>query len=189
MNTSNNTFTVTIMNAMNIFLRFWPAAVLASLVLILIGTVDVAMAGGKSSNQDKNERKRISRGRYLVSVAGCNDCHTPQFMQGNIDVPESEWLVGSSLGFAGPWGVSYPWNLRTMVQRMSETDWVNFVSTYQATPPMPYWSLHNMTKEDLGAIFAFIKHLGPKGEEAPPALPPGAAPATAYFDFSPKLPK
>ena len=40
-----------------------------------------------------------------------------------------------------------------------------------------------MTAEDLGAIYTFIRYLGPKGEPAPQALPPGMRPAGRYVDF------
>ena len=103
-------------------------------------------------------------------------------------MPESEWLVGSAMGFMGPWGVTYPVNIRNMVSRMEETEWVNYVQTYEAAPPMPWWSLHNMTPQDIRAVYAYVKSLGPKGEEAPANLPPGTEPATPYFNFSPIFP-
>ncbi len=175
---------------MNIFFRYWPTAVLAALALILIGTVDDLTADNKATAaRTSQQQKRIERGKYLVAIAACNDCHTPGWETTPNGVPVSEWLTGSSMGFSGPWGVSYPWNLRTMVHRMSEKDWVQFVRTYQAAPPMPYWSLHNMTESDLGAIYAFIKSLGPKGEEAPANIPPGGEVTTPYINFSPVFPR
>lgn len=38
------------------------------------------------------------RGRYLVMIAGCNDCHTPGFAQKGEATPETEWLAGDSVG-------------------------------------------------------------------------------------------
>jgi mono/diheme cytochrome c family protein len=29
----------------------------------------------------------IERGRYLVRISGCNDCHTPGYLQHNGEVP------------------------------------------------------------------------------------------------------
>lgn len=46
----------------------------------------------------------LARGDYLVRVAGCNDCHTPAYGDRGGNVPKEEWLVGSPLGFNGPWG-------------------------------------------------------------------------------------
>lgn len=77
----------------------------------------------------------IEHGKYLVLVAGCNDCHTPLKMGSNG--PEKDWTrllsgtpegmpftpapkpVGSwnwfgdptATAFAGPWGVSFARNL------------------------------------------------------------------------------
>lgn len=43
------------------------------------------------------------RGKYLVLIGGCNDCHTPGFIESDGKGPaESEWLTGSPVGFRGP---------------------------------------------------------------------------------------
>lgn len=54
----------------------------------------------------------IARGKYLIAIAGCNDCHTPGFMQMGSKVLESEWLKGVLVGWKGPWGTTYGSNLR-----------------------------------------------------------------------------
>ena len=44
----------------------------------------------------------IDRGKYMLIVGGCNDCHTADFAARSGDVPEREWLKGSGkLGFSG----------------------------------------------------------------------------------------
>lgn len=128
------------------------------------------------------------RGRYIAMIGGCNDCHTPGFDMNAGQIPDEQWFVGNSMGFRGPWGTSYPTNLRLMVQRMSESEWITFVTTYEALPPMPYWALHNMDKEDLRAVYQFIHSLGPAGEEAPAPLPPDVEPSTPYIVFDPVFP-
>lgn len=81
------------------------------------------------------DSKPVERGRYLVSIAGCNDCHTPFKMGPNGPEPDMSkllsghpadaalppppapagpWLwFGAATGtaFAGPWGVTYAINL------------------------------------------------------------------------------
>ncbi|MCO6466636.1 MAG: hypothetical protein J5I53_08475 [Bradyrhizobiaceae bacterium] len=166
--------------------RIMTAALLFSLACMLVGTVSEVLANGKETKRAEN--KRVPRGRYLVSIGGCNDCHTPSVMEGKPDVPESEWLTGSSLGFNGPWGTSYAWNLRLMAQKMTETEWVDFVKSYNAAPPMPSASMHSMSTEDLKSVYAFLRYLGPAGVEAPANLPPGVQPTTPYVDFTPKFP-
>lgn len=77
----------------------------------------------------------VERGRYLVTAAGCNDCHTPMIMgpQGPMRDPnhvlaghpaslvmppppaaEGPWIASASATFtawSGPWGVSFTANL------------------------------------------------------------------------------
>lgn len=86
-----------------------------------------------SSAQDP---ARVERGKYLVTIGGCNDCHTPwtigpkgpepdmsrmlsghpeQFViatQANLSSPE--WMSASAptnTAHSGPWGVSFTANL------------------------------------------------------------------------------
>jgi mono/diheme cytochrome c family protein len=81
-------------------------------------------------------RARVERGKYLVTIGGCNDCHTPLKMgpkgpepdmarmlsghpesfpiTGNTAAPSATWLVAmaaSGTAFSGPWGVSFAANL------------------------------------------------------------------------------
>lgn len=76
----------------------------------------------------------IDRGKYLVTVGGCNDCHTPFKMGKNgpepdmsralsghpatVVLPEPNlhepWIwagAATNTAFAGPWGVTYAPNL------------------------------------------------------------------------------
>jgi hypothetical protein len=77
----------------------------------------------------------VERGRYLVTVGGCNDCHTPKLQGGEglrldtahllsghpqemgLPVPPAAsgpWLVASDwtlTAWSGPWGISYAANL------------------------------------------------------------------------------
>jgi mono/diheme cytochrome c family protein len=81
-------------------------------------------------------RARVERGRYLVTIGGCNDCHTPLKMgpkgpepdvarmlsghpesfpiTGGTAAPSPTWLMtmaASGTAFSGPWGVSFAANL------------------------------------------------------------------------------
>src|ERR1700752_3526002 len=42
----------------------------------------------------------IARGKYLVAIAGCNDCHTPGYFLGKPDM--ARFLGGSEVGFEIP---------------------------------------------------------------------------------------
>lgn len=131
------------------------------------------------------DARTIERGRYLVGVGACNDCHTPGFNEAAGHIPVKQWLTGSNVGFQGPWGTSYPVNLRLAVQSMSEAQWVARVRQ-PMRPPMPWFNLREMTDADLVAMYRFIRALGPAGTPAPAAVAPGAKVNTPYFDFVPK---
>jgi mono/diheme cytochrome c family protein len=99
----------------------------------------------------------VARGKYLVSITGCNDCHTPwqmgpqgpapdmnNFLAGHpadfaLPPPpktEGPWLwhgAATNSAFAGPWGVSYAINLtpdeETGIGLWSEQVFVNALKT------------------------------------------------------------
>jgi mono/diheme cytochrome c family protein len=131
----------------------------------------------------------IDAGRYLVKIGGCNDCHTPGFAMTNGAAPaEPEWLTGDSMGYSGPWGVSYPANLRLSFQNMDEEQFLELARAGKGRPPMPWPSLMAMSDKDLKAIYAYIRSLGAKGEPAPAALSPGVAPDRPHIPFVPQMP-
>lgn len=101
--------------------------------------IAIAAAGCQgTSNVDaaaKTSSSAVERGKYLVTIAGCNDCHTPMKMGANGPEPDTArllaghpeelamppapaaqgpWLwsgAATNTAFAGPWGVSYSANL------------------------------------------------------------------------------
>ena len=133
------------------------------------------------------ESKSIERGRYLVKIAGCNDCHTSGYAQTGGQVPEKQWLTGDQIGWRGPWGTTYPGNLRLFMQNLSEDQWVEIAKTAQFRPPMPWFALRDMTEQDLRAIYRFIKYLGPAGEPSPAFVAPGEEPKGPYILYPPPL--
>ena len=95
-----------------------------------------AAASARSNHVDKTAQ--IERGAYLVTVGGCNDCHTPWKMGANGPEPDAsrllsghpetykitapaaspagEWEQAALMGrtntaFSGQWGVSFTANL------------------------------------------------------------------------------
>jgi len=155
------------------------------LVISILSTFGaLAIAGGEPSSRTNTEQ--IDRGRYLVKTTGCNDCHTPQYAERAGDVPESQWLIGASLGWQGPWGTTYPINLRRLVQTLSAQEWLE-VARRPARPPMPWFALRDMTDEDLTAIYAYVRSLGPAGKEAPAFVPPGQTAQTPVVRFPSEL--
>jgi mono/diheme cytochrome c family protein len=129
----------------------------------------------------------IDAGRYLVKVGGCNDCHTPGFSESNGATPEADWLVGSPVGALGPWGVSYPMNLRLALSTMDEDEFLDLAHRGEGRPPMPWPSLKAMSDDDLRSVYRYIRFLGPKGQQAPMPLPPGAKPVGPAITFVPAI--
>lgn len=127
--------------------------------------------------------EQIERGRYLVMIAGCNDCHTKDFLVNGGKTPEKDRLAGDALGWRGPWGTTYPTNLRLYFASMSEDEWVQVAKEIQRRPPMPYFSLNAMTAPDVRAIYRYIRHLGPAGTPAPKFLPADKVPPQPYVQF------
>ncbi|MGH8434786.1 MAG: cytochrome C [Pseudomonas sp.] len=126
----------------------------------------------------------IERGRYLVQTSGCNDCHTSGYLFAPDKVPESTWLQGTELGWSGPWGTTYPSNLRLVLNKLSEEQWLLLARNANYRPPMPNHVLHMMREEDLRGIYRFVQHLGPGGKPAPAYLPPGQTPKGPAVVFS-----
>jgi mono/diheme cytochrome c family protein len=142
-------------------------------VVAAVTLVSTLLTGLLPSAQAADD-PQVARGRYLIAIAGCNDCHTPGYhFSGEAD--ESTWLTGDVVGFHGPWGTTYPPNLRLTVQNLTEEQWLVFARTPRR-PMMPWWALRDMTDEDVVAIYRYIRHLGPAGKPAPAALPPGVEP-------------
>ena len=147
---------------------------------------------GSAPSQYVQAETQIDAGRYLVKIGGCNDCHTPGYVEGimmtGTAMPEADWLKGADVGFSGPWGVSYAANLRLSFQNMDEEQFIEMARKGQGRPPMPWPSLQAMSDEDLSAIYTYIHSLGAAGEPAPAALSPGVAPDRPHIPFIPQAP-
>lgn len=153
---------------------------------LAIATAVVAVLGvaaGATFAADKKAASTNDRGRYLVLIGGCNDCHTPGYAMSSGKVDEKQWLTGDALGWRGPWGTTYPVNLRLYMQTLSEQEWVDKARHLTARPPMPFWALNGMTDADLRAIYRFVHGLGPAGQPAPDYLPPNQEPKPPYVTF------
>lgn len=137
-----------------------------------------------------SEADLLARGEYLVRIAGCNDCHTPGYAQAGGEVARDTWLVGSPMGFNGPWGTTYATNLRLRMQELSEAQWMEYSANLRTRPMMPDFAVRAMTEDDRRAIYRFVHALGAAGQPAPEALPPGKTPPLPYFGtVLPEAPK
>jgi mono/diheme cytochrome c family protein len=152
--------------------RFAPAVVAAGIAMVCMGA-DAAEPGLSPE---------AARGRYLVEIAGCNDCHTAGYALAAGKIEESKWLTGDALGWRGPWGTTYAANLRLSVKDKSAEEFMALARS-PLRPPMPFFNLRTMTDSDVKAIYAYLKHLGPAGELAPAYVPPDKTPKGPYILF------
>jgi mono/diheme cytochrome c family protein len=149
-------------------------------LLIMAGALALALP---AHAQQKSDDAQVKRGRYLVQIGGCNDCHTAGYAPSGGKVPEAQWLLGDALGWNGPWGTTYATNLRLYMQDLTEDQWVKKAKALNARPPMPWFNVRDMTTADLRAMYRYIRHLGPAGKPAPAYLPPDKTPPEPVVRF------
>jgi mono/diheme cytochrome c family protein len=156
-----------------------------------VATLLVAGAAGGTAvaldGAQRDDAATLARGRYIVKTSGCNDCHTPGYLESNGTTPESEWLTGAPVGFQGPWGTTYAQNLRLYMQTLTEDAWVGRARA-PTRPPMPWFNLAAMTDDDLRAVYQYVRALGAKGEPPPQYAGPGEPVRTPVFVFVPQPP-
>ncbi len=116
------------------------------------------------------ESPEVARGRYLVGVISCSDCHTPGGLLGRPDM--TRFLGGSDVGFAIPGlGIFVAPNLTpdpaTGLGKWTEKEIVTALTTGVRpdgrilAPIMPWRSFAHLTPDDAGAIAAYLKSLPP----------------------------
>jgi mono/diheme cytochrome c family protein len=126
-------------------------------------TASVCLAPPASAADD-----HVARGRYLVTIAGCSDCHTPGALLGSPDM--KRYLGGSDVGFAIPGaGVFVGQNLtpdkETGLGKWTDAQIITAIRTgktpdgRELSPVMPYPALSHLTDVDAQAIVAFLKSL------------------------------
>jgi mono/diheme cytochrome c family protein len=155
-----------------------------SVAALILGTSWTSWAGSGFTPDEI----LVQRGRYVVKTTGCNDCHSPGYAENNGNLPEQRWLTGNPVGYKGPWGTSYPVNLRKRLASITESEWVSYAKTFKALPPMPWFNVNAMTTEDLRGIYHFVRHLGDNNTQIPEPLAPGVQPTTPYIDFTVVMP-
>jgi mono/diheme cytochrome c family protein len=127
----------------------------------------------------------VQEGLRVATIGGCHDCHTEGFAESGGQVDPAKALMGSHVGFQGPWGTTYPANLRVVLSKMSEDEFVRYGHEMKARPPMPWFGLHAMTDNELRSLYQYVHSLGEPGEPAPDYVKPGEAPKTPFIVFAP----
>jgi mono/diheme cytochrome c family protein len=133
------------------------------------------------------DKQAIERGKYLVTLGGCNDCHTPGHFFGKPD--KARELGGSEVGFEVPGlGVFYGPNLtpdkESGLGTWSETDIVKAIQTgvrpdgRELVPVMPWPAFAKLTKSDAEAVAAYLKSLPPVRNQVPGPFGPSQTPTS-----------
>ncbi len=105
------------------------------------------------------------RGEFLVDMAVCAECHTPQ-VKGRFD---STRMFAGGVQLKGPWGDVKSANLTPDPSGISYYDEALFLSAMKTgkvgartlNPIMPWASFRNLSDDDLKAMFAYLKTLKP----------------------------
>lgn len=151
---------------------------LATTALALLSVASFAARAGEAD---------VARGKYLVNLGGCMDCHTPGYFFGKPDM--ARYLGGSDVGFQMPGlGVFYAPNL-TPDKETGLGEWTaQEIKTALQTgvrpdgrilaPIMPWPALAKLTDEDANAIVAFLQSLPPVKNKAPGPFGVGETPSS-----------
>ena len=160
-------------------------ACLTAIALALSGADPVVSAAPRPAALDQ-----VARGKYLVTIAACHDCHSPKLDE-KMTIDSTRLLSGRPVttfppmqgpgeirasldltAWAGPWGNSYAANLTPdretgLGGRYTEASFIRTMRTgikpegETLAPPMPWAVYRNMTDEDLKAVFAYLSSLKP----------------------------
>ncbi len=151
-----------------------------------------AGAAGQAASA-RADTASVARGRYLVTIMACNDCHTPGSLYGGPD-PE-RFLAGSEMGWAGPWGVVYAANLtpdpETGLGQWTPEEIAKTIRTgnrpdgRQLAGAMPWLNYSNLTDADGLAIARYLRTLKPVKHTVPKPLAPGAEVKGPVLAFPP----
>jgi mono/diheme cytochrome c family protein len=127
----------------------------------------------------------VERGAHIAIIGGCHDCHTTGYAQSEGQLDPAAALKGDSVGFQGPWGTTYPTNLRILAGQKSEDEWVDYLKTFKTRPPMPWFNVHHFAEADMRSLYQYVKSLGETGDPAPEFVSPGQKPSAPYIVMAP----
>ena len=120
---------------------------------------------------------RVAYGEYMTNAAACGDCHTPQDSQGQ-PLAGMDYAGGFEFKLRGGAGVVRSANLTpdadTGIGTWSEQQFVDKFKAFEGAPlrtmteaesreatVMPWIDYAGMTREDLGAIYAYLRSIKP----------------------------
>jgi mono/diheme cytochrome c family protein len=131
-----------------------------------------------------------ARGKYLVTIMGCGDCHTPGYFLGKPDLAHP--LSGSDVGFEMPglgihWGSNLTPDSETGLGKWSDKEIIRAFRTgvtpggRRLVPVMPYGNFAALTDHDARAIVAYLRSLPPVRHAVPGPIKPGEKAPAPYM--------
>jgi mono/diheme cytochrome c family protein len=160
-----------------------------SAAAIAAATTLFMAAPGAAQQPAAGNNALVERGRYLVGITGCHDCHSPKVKGMTPDLnrslsgrpsttplptPSKDEVHASAdlTAWQGPWGFSVASNLTPdpttgIGTRYNEASFLATMRTGKKPngtpimPPMPSEVYQNMTDDDLKAIFAYLRTIKP----------------------------
>ena len=160
-------------------------------VLLLAG---VALGLGAAASSVARAETAAEHGKYLVTVAGCTDCHTPGHFMGQPDM--TKYLGGSNVGFLVPGlGTFYGPNLspdaETGLGKWTDDQVIHALQTGERpdgrvlAPPMPWRAYAQMKRGDVADIVAFLRTLPPVKNKVPGPFGPTEAATSFVYKIVP----
>jgi mono/diheme cytochrome c family protein len=148
----------------------------------------LGLAASSSTSAVAADPAVVARGKYLVTVASCHDCHTPGYFLGKPDM--ARYLGGSDVGFELPGlGVFLGPNLtpdnETGLGNWTDAQVLAALQTGMRpdgrvlAPIMPWHAFATLTKQDAAAIVAFLRSVPPVSHQVPGPFGPTETP-TSY---------
>jgi mono/diheme cytochrome c family protein len=118
---------------------------------------------------------RVAWGKYMATIAGCEDCHTPN--DRGKDIPGMNFAGGMVVRTA--WAQAAAANITPDASGISYYDEATFlkamrtgyVGARKLSPIMPVTVYRNMTDDDLKAIFAYLRTVKPVKHRVDNSLP------------------
>ena len=147
-----------------------------------------------SASQAAADAGAIARGKYLVGIGGCNDCHTPGYFLGKPDM--ARFLGGSDVGFEIPGLGTFVGPNLTPDKATGLGSWTDaqVVTALQKgerpdgrmlAPIMPWHAFANLTRQDADAIVAFLRSLPSVDHKVPGPFGPNQTPTTFVMKIVP----
>ena len=155
---------------------------------VALGLLGLAFVLAPATTAKADGEISVERGAYIAATSGCHDCHTGGFAESGGVVHPPAALSGVPVGFRGPWGTTYPVNVRLYMSGLSEEGWVAAAREMRTRPPMPWFALNMMVESELRSLYRYTRSLGDVGVAMPAPLPPDEVPPTLVIDFVPRDP-